>query len=71
MFEMLYIASGTRLPVVLAVANRALSAPLNIHNDHSDSMGVRDCGFIQLYCENNQEAYDLSLIHISEPTRPY
>ena len=58
MFEMLYIASGMRLPIVLVVANRALSAPLNIHNDHSDSMGVRDAGFIQLYCENNQEAYD-------------
>ena len=58
MFEMLYIASGMRLPIVLVVANRALSAPINIHNDHSDSMGVRDSSFIQLYCENNQEAYD-------------
>ncbi len=58
MYEMLNIASGLRLPIVLCVANRALSAPLNIHNDHSDSMGVRDCGFIQLYSENNQEVYD-------------
>ena len=58
MFEMLYVASGLRLPLVLVCANRALSAPINIHNDHSDSMGVRDCGFIQLYSENNQEAYD-------------
>ena len=58
MFEMLYIASGMRLPLTLICGNRALSAPLNIHNDHSDSMGVRDAGFIQLYCENNQEAYD-------------
>ena len=58
MYEMLYIASGMRLPIVLTCVNRAISAPINIHNDHSDSMGVRDCGFIQLYCETNQEAYD-------------
>jgi len=47
-----------RLPIVLTCVNRAVSAPINIHNDHSDSMGARDCGFIQLYCESNQEAYD-------------
>ncbi len=64
MFEMLYVASGLRLPIVLICGNRALSAPLNIHNDHSDSMGVRDCGFIQLYCENNQEAYDNTIMAI-------
>lgn len=64
MFEMLYIASGLRLPMTLICANRALSAPLNIHNDHSDSMGVRDAGFIQLYCENNQEAYDNTIMAI-------
>ncbi len=64
MFEMLYVASGLRLPLTLICANRALSAPLNIHNDHSDSMGVRDCGFIQLYCENNQEAYDNTIMAI-------
>ena len=58
MHEMLYIASGMRLPIVMAVANRALSAPLNIHNDHSDTMGSRDAGFIQLYCETAEEAYD-------------
>ena len=58
MYEMLYIASGMRLPIVLTCVNRAVSAPINIHNDHSDSMGVRDCGFLQLYCESNQEAYD-------------
>ena len=58
MWEMLYVASGTRLPVTLAVINRALSAPININNDHSDSMGARDSGWIQLYSENNQEAYD-------------
>ncbi|MEG1705313.1 MAG: pyruvate ferredoxin oxidoreductase [Clostridia bacterium] len=64
MYEMLCIASGLRLPIVLAVANRAISAPLNIHNDHSDSMGVRDCGFIQLYCESNQEAYDNTIMAV-------
>lgn len=64
MFEMLYIASGMRLPITLVCANRALSAPLNIHNDHSDSMGVRDAGFIQLYCENNQEAYDNTIMAV-------
>ena len=58
MWELLYVASGTRLPVTLGVANRALSAPININNDHSDSMGARDSGWIQLYAENNQEAYD-------------
>jgi pyruvate ferredoxin oxidoreductase alpha subunit len=50
--------------MTLICANRALSAPLNIHNDHSDSMGVRDCGFIQLYCENNQEAYDNTIMAV-------
>ncbi|MEM2904236.1 MAG: pyruvate ferredoxin oxidoreductase [Candidatus Bathyarchaeia archaeon] len=58
MHEMLYIASGMRLPIVMAVANRALSAPLNIHCDHSDMMGSRDCGWIQVYAESVQEAYD-------------
>ena len=71
MFEMLYVASGMRLPMTLICANRALSAPLNIHNDHSDSMGVRDSGFIQLYCENNQEAYDNTImaVKISEKAK--
>ena len=64
MFEMLYIASGMRLPIVLACVNRAVSAPINIHNDHSDSMGARDCGFLQLYCETNQEAYDNTIMAI-------
>lgn len=58
MWEMLYIAASSRLPIVLSVVNRALSGPINIHNDHSDSMGARDSGWIQLYCEDNQEAYD-------------
>jgi len=62
MWELLYVASGTRLPVTLGVINRALSAPININNDHSDSMGARDSGWIQLYSENNQEAYDNHLM---------
>jgi len=58
MWEMLYIASSMRQPIVMSMINRALSAPINIHADHSDSMGARDSGWIQLYAENNQEAYD-------------
>jgi len=58
MWELLYIASGLRLPIVMAVVNRALSAPINIHCDHSDSIGTRDSGWIQFYVENSQEAYD-------------
>lgn len=58
MWEELFIASGTRLPIVMALVNRALSAPLNIHGDHSDGMGARDSGWIQLWSENAQEAYD-------------
>ncbi|MGA1876265.1 MAG: pyruvate ferredoxin oxidoreductase [bacterium] len=58
MWEMLYIASGNRLPMAMMVVNRALSAPINIHGDHSDEMGARDAGWIQLYAENAQEAYD-------------
>ena len=58
MWEMLYIAAGSRLPIVLSLVNRAVSAPLNIHNDHSDAMGVRDSGWIMIFSENNQEAYD-------------
>jgi pyruvate ferredoxin oxidoreductase alpha subunit len=58
MHEILYVTSGCRAPVVMAIANRALSAPINIHCDHSDTMGERDCGWIQIYVENSQEAYD-------------
>lgn len=58
MWEMVYIASSLRLPMVMTVVNRAVSGPLNIHNDHSDSMGCRDSGWIQLYSETAQEAYD-------------
>lgn len=58
MHEMLFVTSGCRAPVVMAIANRALSAPLNIHGDHSDTMAQRDSGWIQIYVENAQEAYD-------------
>ena len=58
MHEMLFVTSGCRAPVVMAIANRALSAPLNIHGDQSDSMAQRDSGWIQMYVENAQEAYD-------------
>ena len=58
MWEMIYIASSSRLPIVMSLVNRAVSGPLNIHNDHSDAMGVRDAGWIMLFSENNQEAYD-------------
>ncbi|PKL52010.1 MAG: pyruvate ferredoxin oxidoreductase [Nitrospira bacterium HGW-Nitrospira-1] len=58
MWEMLHIASGDRLPIIMPVVNRALSAPLNIHGDHSDAMGARDTGWIQIWSENAQESYD-------------
>jgi pyruvate ferredoxin oxidoreductase alpha subunit len=71
MHEALYLASGLRTPIVMAVVNRALSAPINIHNDHSDMMGSRDCGWIQIYAENAQEAYDwtLQVFRIAEDDR--
>jgi len=59
MAEALYNASGLGLPIVMTVANRAIGAPINIWNDHSDAMSQRDCGWIQLYAEDNQEAADL------------
>ena len=58
MWEELYIAASNRLPLALALVNRALSGPININGDHSDGMGARDAGWIQIYAENNQEAYD-------------
>ena len=61
MWELLTVASGLRLPIVMHFVNRALSAPINIHCDHSDSMGARDSGWVQLYAENVQEAYDNTL----------
>ncbi len=60
MSEIMYIASAMRLPIVMAVANRALSAPISIWNDHGDAMAVRDCGWIQVFVENGQEAYDMT-----------
>ena len=62
MWEMIYIASSLRLPIVLSLVNRAVSVPLNIHCDHSDAMGVRDSGWIMLFSENNQEVYDNTLM---------
>jgi len=62
MWEVLYCAASMRLPIVLTIANRALSAPINIHNDWSDSYGARDSGFIQLYCQSCQEAYDTTIM---------
>jgi pyruvate ferredoxin oxidoreductase alpha subunit len=61
MVEALYNASGLGLPIVMTVANRAIGAPINIWNDHSDSMSQRDSGWIQLYAESNQEALDLHI----------
>jgi len=58
MYELLYVAASCRLPITLACVNRALSGPININHDYSDSMGGRDSGWIQIYAENNQEAYD-------------
>lgn len=71
MWELFYVAASSRLPIVLSVVNRALSGPININNDHSDSMGAKDSGWIQLYAESNQEAYDntIQAVRIAEATR--
>ena len=71
MHEMLYNASGMRFPIVMAVANRALSAPLVLNADHGDMMGSRDCGWIQFYAENVEEIYDrtIQLFKLSEDPR--
>ena len=68
MWEMLYIAASCRCPVVMPVVNRALSGPINIHCDHSDTMGARDSGWLQIYSENCQEAYDnvIQAVRIAE-----
>jgi pyruvate ferredoxin oxidoreductase alpha subunit len=68
MWEMVYIAASNRAPIVMTIVNRALSGPINIHCDHSDSMGARDAGWIQLYGENPQEAYDnaIQAVRIAE-----
>lgn len=62
MAEVVYIAASMRAPIVMAVGNRALSGPINIHADHSDSMLIRDSGVVQLFAENAQEAYDLTVL---------
>jgi len=68
MWEIVYIAASMRLPIVMPVVNRVLSGPLNIHCDHSDTMGARDSGWIQIFSENAQEAYDnlLQAVRIAE-----
>ena len=62
MWEMLPITAAMRVPLIMAVANRAISGPINIHNDHGDVMSARDCGWIQLFSENVQEAYDMAVL---------
>jgi pyruvate ferredoxin oxidoreductase alpha subunit len=62
MYEMLYVAASDRLPIVMAAVNRTLSGPININTEHSDSMGARDTGWIQIFSENAQEAYDNMLM---------
>jgi pyruvate ferredoxin oxidoreductase alpha subunit len=62
MAEVVYIAASMRAPIVMALGNRALSGPINIHCDHSDSMLIRDSGVVQLFAENAQEAYDLTVM---------
>jgi pyruvate ferredoxin oxidoreductase alpha subunit len=68
MWEIVYIAASTRCPIVMSLVNRALSAPINIHCDHSDAMGTRDAGWIQLFAEDSQEAYDnaIQAVRIAE-----
>jgi pyruvate ferredoxin oxidoreductase alpha subunit len=61
MHEVVYVASSMRYPIVMAICNRALSAPLSVWGDHSDAMAVRDTGWIQVFCQNNQEAFDMTL----------
>jgi len=70
MWEIVYIAASTRLPIVMPVVNRALSAPINIHCDHSDSMGARDSGWLQIYCENAQEVYENIILAVKIGEHP-
>jgi len=70
MWEELYIASGMRLPIVMANANRALSAPINIHCDHSDIMGARDAGWVTYFAETAQEAYDNTIMAVRVAEHP-
>lgn len=71
MWELLYVTASSRLPVTMAVVNRALTGPININNDHSDSMGARDSGWLQIYAETNQEVYDnfIQAMPIAESSR--
>ena len=71
MWEIVYIASSMMLPIVMGIVNRALSGPINIHCDHSDSMGARDSGWMQIYAENNQETYENTIfsMKLAEKTR--
>jgi pyruvate ferredoxin oxidoreductase alpha subunit len=70
MFEVVYITAGLRLPVVMNVGNRAIAGPINIHSDHSDTMGCRDSGWLQFYCENCQEVYDMNQIALKVAEHP-
>jgi pyruvate ferredoxin oxidoreductase alpha subunit len=70
MWEELFVASGMRLPIVMANANRALSAPINIHCDHSDIMGARDAGWVTLFAEDAQEAYDNTIMSVRIAEHP-
>jgi pyruvate ferredoxin oxidoreductase alpha subunit len=70
MWEQLHIAAGLRCPIVMANANRALAAPINIHCDHSDIMGARDCGWVIYFAETAQEAYDNTLMAIRVAEHP-
>ncbi len=70
MWEIMYIAAGLRLPIVMPIVNRALSAPINIHCDHSDVMGARDSGWIHIFCENAQESYDNTIMAIRIAEHP-
>lgn len=71
MWELLYVAASSRLPITMAVSNRALTGPISIGNDHSDAMGARDSGWMQIYAEDNQEVYDnfIQAVLITEATR--
>ncbi len=64
MWEIVYIAASTRIPMVMPIVNRALSGPINIHCDHSDTMGARDSGWLQIYCENAQEVYETIIMAV-------
>ncbi|MEW6407359.1 MAG: pyruvate ferredoxin oxidoreductase [Patescibacteria group bacterium] len=70
MWEVLGVASGLRLPIVMSIACRALSAPINIHGDHSDVMGARDLSWVQIFCETNQEIYEMVLLAVRLAEHP-